>query len=333
MTGSPATSTHATAALSACALALALLSGEHVDAERYARELRTPSLAAGDELSAADVTAFDRAIGYLEAAGIPVVRGRTRRAAVHLDPAGAADLEAIAGRQDVLEDLAQILLARAGASRHENAREAHLAAAKLTRDFVISGEPRDLPPTDNKIERTLRDAMALRRQVAVTYRREDGTRVKRVLEPVRHVLYQGDDFLVAAEAGDDRLKTYHYDGFERATLTSVPFTPSPAPQDALFSPPFAFETGRDLPVQPVRFRVGADRVEDAEAAIERLHCGAFFTRTPVPGGSGDEIWEADGASRTKAAIFALRLGIEVLSPAAFRTAYLNAIDAARRAFP
>ncbi len=323
--------THAEAARSACALALALLSGMAVDAERFARELRTPSLSPTAPLTEADVAAFTRTLAQLEAVGIATIRGRTRRDAVRLDPACVADAQALAGREDVLENLAQILLAHAGASRHENAREAHLAAAKLARDFVLSGEPRDLPPTNPRTERTLRDAMALRRQVKVAYRREDGSLVEHVLEPQRHVLFQGDDFLVAAEAGGDgRLKTFHYGAFESAELTNTPFTPSPAPADTLFSPPFAYEVGRELPLTLVRFRVRPERLDDANAALERLFCGGYFTRVAEP--DGGEAWEAEAASPEKAATFALRLGIEVLDPEPYREAYLATIERARKAF-
>ncbi len=323
--------THAEAARSACALALALMGGSAVDAEHFCRELRTPTLSPTDPLTETDVAAFTRTLALLETVGLKTVRGRKRRSPVRIDPSCVADVAELGGREDMLENLAQILLAHAGASRHENAREAHLAAAKLTRDFVLSGEPRALPPTDTRTERTLRDAMALRRQVAVVYRREDGETVERVLEPVRHVLFQGDDFLVAAEAdGDGRLKTYHYGAFESAELTGIEFIPSPAPGDTLFSPPFAFEIGRELPLASVRFRVGADRLEDAHAALERLFCAGYFTRTPEAGGG--ETWEAEAASPEKAAAFALRLGIEVTDPEPYREAYLATIERARRAF-
>ena len=323
--------THAQAARSACALALALLAGGSVDAERFARELRCPSLPPAGPLTEGDITAFTRALSQLETVGLATIRGRKRRDPVRLDPACVASVAMLEGREDMLENLAQILLAHAGASRHENAREAHLAAAKLTRDFVLSGEARNLPPTDTRTERTLRDAMALRQRVAVVYRREDGTKVEHVLEPLRHVLFQGHDFLVAAEAGGDgRLKTYHYGAFESAVLTGVGFTPSPAPADTLFSPPFAFEIGRELPLTPVCFRVGKARLEDANTALERLFCGGYFTRTPEP--DGGELWEAKAASPEKAARFALRLGIEVIGPEPYREAYLATIERARKAF-
>ncbi len=323
--------TRAEAVRSACALAFALLKGASVDAERFARELRTPSLAPTEPLGEADVTAFTRACAQLEGVGLKIRRGRWRRSAVRLDPSCVAEIDELRGREDVLENLAQILLAHAGASRHEAAREAHLAAAKLTRDFVLSGEPRGLPPTDTRTERALRDAMTLRQQVKVIYRREDGVRVERVLEPLRHVLFQGDDFLVATEAeGDGRLKTYHYSAFESAELTGVGFTPSPAPADTLFSPPFAYEIGRELPLTRVRFRVGGERLDDAHAALERLLCGGYFTRTPEP--DGGELWEAAAASPEKAATFALRLGIEVLGPEPYRAAYLATIERTRKAF-
>ncbi len=336
---------HRSSARSACSLAMALLAGGAVDAQRYDCELRSDPAPAGQTRTRdARRMAFKKACDHLRDCGFALAEERVPNAdgthvtTVRLNAevccASPEALERLDAQGPIVEDLAHILVALADASGSLAALDAHGAAAKLLRDFNVSGPARASAPANNRNQRTLRVAMAKNHVVRVRYRKEDGEEVERVLEPIRHVLTGGYDFLVAVDRGDGLVKTFHYRGFLKVRDTGEGFIPREVSLERLFNPPFAYTSRAEKMPGRVAFLVPAERVARVKDELRRLFCDGQGTWRPAGGAGreGDLVWRVDATDPGKAATFAIANGIEVLSPTAYRVAYLDAIEASRKAF-
>lgn len=327
--GSPRS--HDVSAQGALALGLALLEGRRVSQGRFMDTMRfDPSPIEADSHE----SAFERARSHLDACGIHTVSVGDR--AYALDRArDVADPAAVDENPELVENLAHMLVAVAASVDDVMARDEHLAAAKLVRDFTLEGPKRTLRWRTSSTARQLTHAIDAHLVVRFDYEREDG-RVDegKVMDPLFVAQRDRREFLVACDHGveDPTVKTLHLEGIRRLEVTREEFDERPVSMDRLFTPPFCYGDGSLESSSEVCFRVPAERVAATEACLSRLCCSGFGQWSEADDGSEDRIWRVEGRSPAKAAVFAIGLGIAVVSPEPYRDAYVEQVERAREAF-